>query len=37
MRSGSYSGKYFRTFKEIKVEELLGDTLPDYFIYTERE
>ena len=29
--------KYFSEFKEFKVEDLLGDTLPSYFIYTDIE
>ena len=29
--------RYFSEFKEFKVEDLLGDTLPDYFIYTDIE
>ncbi len=29
--------KYFSEFKEFKIEDLLGDTLPDYFIYTDIE
>ena len=39
MRSSisSKSLKYLATFKEFKVEELLQDTLPDYFIYTDIE
>jgi hypothetical protein len=37
MRSGSESGKYIRTIKEFKLEELLQDTLPNYFINTNIE
>jgi hypothetical protein len=37
MRSGSMPGKYYGTFKEFTVEELLQDPLPVYFIYTEIE
>jgi hypothetical protein len=37
MRSGSLYAKYYGTFKEFKIEELLKDTLPDYFIYTDIE
>ena len=29
--------KYFSEFKEFKIEDLLGDTLPRYFIYTDIE
>ena len=29
--------KYFSGFKEFKIEDLLGDTLPSYFIYTDIE
>ena len=39
MRSSisSKSLKYLGTFKEFKIEELLQDTLPVYFIYTDIE
>ncbi len=29
--------RYFSTFKEFKIEDLLGDTLPSYFIYSDIE
>jgi hypothetical protein len=36
-RGGSFSPKYYATFKEFKVEELLQDTLPKYFKHTDIE
>ncbi len=36
-RGGSMFSRYFSEFKEFKIEDLLGDTLPSYFIYTDIE
>ena len=37
IRSSCYELKYKSTLKEFKVKELLQDTLPTYFIYTDIE
>jgi hypothetical protein len=37
IRSSCYELKYKSTLKEFKLEELLKDTLPTYFIYKDIE